>query len=241
MNQFLSRLDKQQRRWYAALGAKKLSHGGTKQISQITGMHVNTIRRGRHELEEQLKSCPSGRIRQQGGGRKLLKKITPVAFQSLQRLVEEDTAGSPMGGCRWVRHSLRQMSRTLQRQCMELSHETIRQWLKQQGYSLKSNRKSLDASVPHRDNQFRYIRRFIRAGYPVISVDAKKKELIGNFKNPGQRWQRQATLVNAHDFPKDAVAKPMPYGIYDVVHNLGYVYVGIAAATPEFAVDAIAR
>jgi len=137
------------------------------------------------------------------------------------------------------------MSKTLQRQGMELSHETIRQWLKQQGYSLKSNRKSLDASVPHRDAQFRYIRRvkqlFIRAGYPVISVDAKNKELIGNFKNPGQRWQRQATLVNAHDFPKDAVAKAVPYGIYDVVHNLGYVYVGIAAATPEFAVDAIAR
>jgi hypothetical protein len=172
-----------------------------------------------------------------------LSKKTPELFQALQILVEEETAGNPMGGRKWVHHSLRYMSKTLQIQGMKVSHETIRQWLKGQNYSLKSNRKSLEASIPHRDAQFRYIRRvkrlFIRAGYPVISVDAKKKELVGNFKNPGQRWQRRATEVNTHDFPKDAVAKAVPYGIYDVVHNLGYVYVSIAAATPEFAVDAI--
>jgi hypothetical protein len=150
-----------------------------------------------------------------------------------------------MGGQKWVCHSLRQMRKTLQGQGVDLSHETIRQWLKQQKYSLKANRKSLSASVPQRDAQFRYIRRvkqlFIRAGHPVISVDTKKKELIGNFKNPGQRWKQQAELVNSHDFPKDAIAKAVPYGIYDVVHNLGYVYVSIAADTAEFAVDAIVR
>jgi Rhodopirellula transposase DDE domain len=178
----------------------------------------------------------------QEGDANHLKK-TPELFQALQLLVEEETAGNPMGGRKWTHHSLRYMSKTLQTQGIKLSHETIRQWLKHQGYSLKSNRKSFEASVPQRDAQFRYIRRvkrlFIRAGYPVISVDAKKKELVGNFKNPGLRWQRRATVVNTHDFPKDATAKVVPYGIYDVVHNLGYVYVGIAAATPEFAVDAI--
>ncbi len=172
-------------------------------------------------------------------------KKTPAAIQSLQQLVNEETAGNPMGGRKWVYHSLRYMRDIMQQQGVRLSHETIRQWLKQQQYSLKTNRKSLSKLVPHRDAQFRYIRRvkqlFVRAGHPIISVDSKKKELIGNFKNPGQRWSQQDERVNSHDFAKDAVARAVPYGIYDVVHNLGYVYVGISADTAEFAVDAIAR
>ena len=150
-----------------------------------------------------------------------------------------------MGGKKWIRHSLRQLRKMLQAKGVYLSHETIRHLLQQQEYSLKANRKSISESVPDRDAQFRYIRRvkqlFIWAGYPVISVDSKKKELIGNFKNPGQAWKHQPELVNVHDFPEEALVKAVPYGIYDVVHNLGYVYVGLSADTAEFAVDAILR
>lgn len=150
-----------------------------------------------------------------------------------------------MGGKKWIRHSLRQLRKMLQSKGLSLSHETIRHLLQDAEYSLKGNRKSISQSVPDRDAQFRYIRRvkqlFMRAGHPVISVDSKKKELIGNFKNPGQVWKHEPERVNVHDFPKDAQAKAVPYGIYDVVHNLGYVYVGLSADTAEFAVDAILR
>jgi Rhodopirellula transposase DDE domain len=121
----------------------------------------------------------------------------------------------------------------------------VRRLLKAENYSLKANRKERSESGLERDRQFRYIERvkqlFIRAGHPVISVDTKKKELIGDFKNPGRSWNRQPEEVNVHDFPSDGIVRATPYGIYDVVQNLGYVYVGISADTPEFAVDAICR
>jgi Rhodopirellula transposase DDE domain len=127
-----------------------------------------------------------------------------------------------------------------------LSHVSIRRLLKLQKYSLKVNRKSVARTQhPQRDQQFRYIRRvrqlFIQVGHPVISVDTKKKELIGNFKNAGRTWNQQAEPVNDHDFPSDAITKAVPYGIYDVVHNQGYVYVGTSGDTAAFAVDAIGR
>lgn len=126
---------------------------------------------------------------------------------------------------KWVRQSLQQLQRSLHQQGVKLSHETIRRILKQQKYSLKANRKSLSESGTERDRQFCYIRRvkklFIKAGHPVISVDTKKKELIGNFKNAGRVWRTQVELVNAHDFPQEALVKAIPYAIYDLVHNLG--------------------
>jgi hypothetical protein len=127
-----------------------------------------------------------------------------------------------------------------------MSHVSVRRLLKQQDYSLKANRKAVARTQhPQRDQQFRYLRRvkqcFITAGHPVISVDAKKKELIGNFKNAGQTWRQQADRVNDHDFARDAIAKAVPYGIYDVVHNQGVVYVGTSGNTADFAVDAIQR
>jgi hypothetical protein len=163
----------------------------------------------------------------------------------LKELIEGETSGDPMSGRKWLRRDLRQLSQQLQQLGVSVSHVTLRRILKQQNYSLKSNRKEQSESSLQRDLQFRYIERvkpvFVRAGHPVISVDAKKKELIGNFKNPGRCWQREAEAVDVHDFPSDAVVRATPYGIYDVVHNLGYVYVGISADTPEFAVDAITR
>lgn len=149
-----------------------------------------------------------------------------------------------MSRTKWVRSSLRHLSRALEQAGYQVSRMTIRRLLKNQDYSLKANRKE-HTGPPHpdRDRQFRYIRRvkqvFQAAGHPMISIDTKKKELIGNFKNPGQTWCRDAEEVNVHDFRHDAVGRAVPYGIYDLIHNEGLVVVGASADTPEFAVDAI--
>jgi len=149
-----------------------------------------------------------------------------------------------MSGRKWVRSSLRRLSQALGQDGYQVGRMTVRRLLKKQDYSLKANRKE-HTGPPHpdRDRQFRYIQRvkrlFLAAGHPVISVDTKKKELIGNFKNPGRAWCRQAEEVNVHDFRHDAVGRAAPYGIYDLRHNEGYVVVGTSADTSEFAVDAI--
>ena len=144
---------------------------------------------------------------------------------------------------KWVRRSLRKLSQALQDGGFLASTMTVRRLLREADYSLKANRKENTASHPERDRQFRYItpvkRLFLEAGYPVISVDMKKKELIGDFKNQGQTWCQEAERVNVHDFRSDAIGRAAPYGIYDLRHNLGYVYVGTSADTAELAVDAI--
>jgi hypothetical protein len=160
--------------------------------------------------------------------------------------VADETAGDPCGPCKWVRQSLRHLRATLVGIGVFISHVSVARLLKQQKYSLKANRKAIARTQhPQRDQQFRYIqrvkRRFIQAGHPVISVDTKKKELIGNFKNTGATWCQHAEPVNDHDFAQDAVARAVPYGIYDVVHNQGDVYVGTSGDTADFAVDAIER
>jgi hypothetical protein len=144
---------------------------------------------------------------------------------------------------KWVRRSLRKLSQALRDGGCLASAMTVRRLLREADYSLKANRKESAASHPERDRQFRYIaqvkRLFIEAGYPVISVDMKKKELIGDFKNQGQTWCQEAERVNVHDFRSDAIGLAAPYGIYDLLNNLGYVYVGTSADTAELAVDAI--
>jgi len=147
---------------------------------------------------------------------------------------------------KWVRRSLRQLSGDLSEQGYQASRMTVRRLLSKQKYSLKANRKQLTGPPhPDRDRQFRYIQRvkswFMATGRPAISVDTKKKELVGNFKNEGRVWCQQAAEVNAHDFRQDALGRAVPYGIYDLTHNQGYVYVGTSAETAEFAVDAIAH
>jgi len=149
-----------------------------------------------------------------------------------------------MSDQKWVRSSLRQLSTALVKKGYQIGRMTVRRLLQQAGYSLQANRKQDSGPAhPDRDRQFRYIERvkrlFCANGHPVISVDAKKKELIGNFANAGQTWCQQAAAVNVHDFPDDAVGRAVPYGIYDLQHNEGYVYVGTSADTSEFAVDAI--
>lgn len=151
-----------------------------------------------------------------------------------------------MSSQKWVRHSLLTIVRLLARRRFRIGPHTVRRLLKKLKYSLYGNRKSLTGlSHPDRDKQFRYIRRikklFLAAGYPVVSVDTKKKELIGNFLNRGRSWSRQPQQVQVHDFPQDALGRAVPYGIYDLTHNQGYVYVGTSFDTPEFAAYALAQ
>jgi len=145
---------------------------------------------------------------------------------------------------KWVRSSLRQLKEALNKLGFDIGYVTVGRLLKDLGFSLKGNRKQCTGpSHPDRDRQFRYIERvkkvFLDAGHPIISVDAKKKELMGNFKNPGRSWCREAKAVNVYDFLQDAAGRAIPYGIYDITHNLGYVGVGTSADTSEFAVDTI--
>lgn len=161
-------------------------------------------------------------------------------------LVEGETAGDPMSEQKWLRSSLRKLVKALAQKGHCVSHTTIRRLLKKLNYSLKANEKRLaGADHPDRDHQFQYIesqkQMFLKAGWPVISIDTKKKELIGNFKNAGRVWCQKAEAVNDHDFDQDALGRAVPYGIYDLAHNLGYVYVGNSADTPQFAVDCIVR
>jgi hypothetical protein len=156
--------------------------------------------------------------------------------------LEDQAAGDPMSEQKWVRDSLRQLQAKVGHR---VSHTTIGRLVRAMGYSLKASRKQLTGPRhPDREAQFEYIQgqiqRFRQAGWPIISVDSKKKELIGNFKNVGQRWCRQAELVNEHDFKQDALGRATPYGVYDLQHNQGTVIVGQSADTPQFAVDAIA-
>jgi Rhodopirellula transposase DDE domain len=161
-------------------------------------------------------------------------------------LLREEAAGDPMTRQKWVRLSLARLQELLAQRGYTLDTHTIRRLLLKLGFSLKANRKRFTGPPhPDRDRQFRYIARlkkhFFRAGWPVISVDTKKKELIGNFKNAGRTWCEQGEEVNAHDFPQDALARASPYGIYLPQLDRGYVYVGLSRDTPEFAVDAISH
>jgi DDE family transposase len=164
----------------------------------------------------------------------------------LQDLVAPETAGDPMSEQKWVRSSLRQLSTRLKEAGHPASPPTVGRLLSDLGYALHVNAKKLEASAAHtdRNEQFEYIARqrhaFAAAGLPIISVDTKKKELIGNFKNAGQAWGQEAEAVNVHDFLNDAAGRAVPYGIYDLTHNRGTVYVGSSADTPQFAVDVIA-
>ena len=159
-------------------------------------------------------------------------------------MVEPETAGTPMGVEKWIRSSLRHLSKALKAQGHRVGPKTVARLLKERDYSLKANVKQRAGSPhPDRNTQFEYIEAqkqlFLGQGWPIVSLDAKKKELIGNFKNAGQSWCQQAERVNDHDFASQAQGRAVPYGIYDVNHNRGYVYVGQSAETAEFAVDVL--
>jgi Rhodopirellula transposase DDE domain len=247
MNVFISRLDEAQRRWYVALASQRSGQGGDRLLSQITGLDEQTIRRGREELRTELADRPEARVRQPGAGRPPRRKKVPAIVPVLQEIVVPETAGDPTSEQKWVRSSLRVLSARLHEAGHAVSRPTVGRLLKQLDYALHINAKKIEARASHPDRsaQFDYIahqrQEFTDAGRPTISVDAKKKELIGNFKNAGRVWSQEAEAVNVHDFLSDAQGRAVPYGVYDVTHNRGTVYVGASGDTAQLAVDAIGR
>jgi hypothetical protein len=232
------------RRW-AAVEAISLGVGGITAVSAATGLAQSTIRRGIRELDGG-DSPPSGRQRRTGGGRKRIDVVDPSVKASLERLVEPDSRGDPQSPLRWTCKSTRRLAQELMAQGHAVGPTTVRHLLKEAGYSLQSNRKTREGnSHPDRDAQFRYINRRVkeqqRQGQPAISVDTKKKEPLGNLKNPGKEWRHKGMPreVDVHDFPDPHKGKAVPYGVYDLSHNEAWVSVGVSSDTAEFAVETI--
>jgi len=243
----LGTLNEAQARWYVAREAIALGRGGIKAMQELTRLSKPTILRGIRELKtEDLP--PPDRVRKSGGGRKRLEQSDPSLSTALRQVMEVNTAGDPMSLLRWTNKSTTTIAQELARQGHSLSHETVRKRLMELGYSLQANRKNKDGlSPPERDAQFRYInqqvRQFLARGEPVISVDTKKKERVGNFKNAGKTWRPkgQPQEVESHDFPHLGKGTAIPHGTLDVERNEGFVNVGVSHDTAEFAVESVRR
>lgn len=241
-------LDERQRRLVAAAEAEALGPRGISLVARSTGVSRRAIRQGLKELQEVAPTKSEHRIRRPGGGRKKATDKDPTLRADLERLVESSTRGDPESPLLWTCKSVRQLAKELQQQGHQVSHQLVSELLHELGYSLQANRKTLEgAQHPDRDAQFEHINRrsrlFLRAGDPVISVDTKKKELVGNFKNGGREWRPQGDpeRVVVHDFVNPELGRAIPYGIYDVGNNSGWVSVGIDHDTASFAVESIRR
>jgi hypothetical protein len=244
-------MDERVRRQWAAAEAMALGWGGISEVSQATGLSRNTIALGIKELEQRQAlpdTPPPSRLRQPGAGRKRVTEIYPGIAQALDRLVDPVTRGHPESPLRWTCKSTYQLAEELCRQGFPISDRTVAHMLYAADYSLQANRKTQEGkSHPDRDAQFRYIHKRVLAaqkgGQPVISVDTKKKELVGNYKNGGEEWQPQGEPeeVKVHDFPDKELGKAIPYGVYDITTNEGWVSVGIDHDTAQFATASIKR
>jgi len=242
----LSGADPIQAKRFAAAKALEIGWGGVSEVSAMTGFSRNTINKGIQELESNDELKQPERLRKPGGGRKRAENREPTLLSDLEDIMKESTAGDPMSLLKWTHKSTYTIAEELQLKGHKVSHDTVRRLLKEDGYSLQANRKTLEGkSSPERDSQFRNINnqaaKFIDAGDPVISVDAKKKELIGDYKNSGRTWRPkgQPELVNVYDFPSKAIGAAIPYGVYDLKRNKGVVNVGKSHNTAEFAVESI--
>jgi len=232
------------RRW-AAVEAVSLGRGGITAVSAATGLAHSTIRRGIGESDGD-DALPFGRQRRHGAGRKRIALVDPGLQAALERLVEPDSRGDPQSPLRWTCKSTRRLAQELIAQGHAVSPTKVRHLLKEAGYSLQANRKTREGDAhPDRDAQFRYINRRVaaqqRQEQPAISVDTKKKEPLGNLKNPGQAWRRKGKPreVDVHDFPDPRKGKAVPYGVYDLSRNEAWVSVGVSSDTAEFAVETI--
>ena len=244
-------MDERVRRQWAATEAQTYGWGGLSAVSDATGMSRNTIRKGMAETAERKrrpKAIVSARLRKPGGGRKSLTDSDPELMNALEALVEPTTRGDPMSPLRWTCKSTTHLAAELTRQGHPISPWTVGSLLRADGYSLQSNRKTKEgASHPDRNAQFEYInvlvQRFQHRGQPVVSVDTKKKELVGLFKNAGREWRPQGEPdeVRVHDFMDKELGKAIPYGVYDLSQNEGWVSVGIDHDTARFAAQAIGR
>lgn len=241
-------LDERQRRLYAAAEAKVLGHGGVKRVHEATGVARGSILAGLKELEQEPKdlTVDGRRIRRPGAGRKKLVEHDPGVREALERLVEPVTRGDPELPLRWTCKSLMQLARELNGHGHTISHVSVGALLKELGYSLQGNRKTLEGGDhPDRNAQFEYINGKVEAALsaeqPVISVDTKKKELVGRYKNGGKEWrpQGQPEDVKVHDFVDKELGRANPYGVYDLGNNSAWVSVGTDHDTASFAVATI--
>jgi hypothetical protein len=246
----LGTLNEAQARVFVAQKALEQGRGAVSRLARLTSMSRPTILKGMAELETgRLPSRPeTGRIRAMGGGRKRVEDVDPHVKRVLARLVEASTAGDPMSYLLWTNKSTRNLTDELARQGYTVSHVTVARCLRELGYSLQANVKTIEGTQHRdRDAQFRYlnsqVRHFVRRHDPIVSVDTKKKELVGSFDNRGRRWQPAGDpeQVNVHDFPAQSVGKAIPYGTYDVTRDEAVVNVGITHDTAEFAVASIRR
>lgn len=243
-------LDERLRRLHAASEAKAIGHGGITLVSKATGVSIGSIKQGLKELCQRLENKIGGRqrIRREGAGRKATVKVNAALTAALESLVEPVTLGNPESSLRWTCKSLRQLESELKKQGYIVSHTSIGDLLKNMGYSLQGNRKTLEGtSHPDRNAQFEYINTIaeeaISNGQPVISVDTKKKELVGQYKNGGKEWRPQGDpeKVNVYDFVDKELGRANPYGVYDLANNTGWVSVGTDHDTASFAVATIRR
>jgi hypothetical protein len=243
----LETLNEAQARWYVAREVLARGRGGLKAMHELTGLSRPTILKGVRELQARRR-LPVERVRAAGGGRKRVADADPGFVGALERIMAENTAGDPMSLLRWTNKSTGRVAEELTRLGHPASDETVRRKLLELDYSLQANRKTLEGSSPvERDEQFRYINRlvkqFLRRGDPVLSVDTKKKERVGNFKNSGRMWRPHGKplAVNIYDYPHLGEGPAIPYGAYDVGRNQGFVNVGISHDTAEFAVESLRR
>lgn len=237
-------LDERTRRIMAANEAISLGYGGITRVRRACGLSRKAITKGIKEIKDG--SFPSGRIRRTGAGRKQITASDPHILAALESLIDPETRGDPESPLRWICKSTRTLAMQLSKQNHPVSHVKVAQLLHDQDFSLQSNRKTEEGDDhPDRDAQFRHInaqvKKSLSAGVPVISVDTKKKELIGNYVNNGQQWlpAKQPVPVNGHDFPSPAVPRAFPYGIYDLGRNSGFVNIGTDHDTGAFAVASI--
>ena len=240
-------LSEKEKRIWAASEAITIGRGGDTIVFEATGISRVTISKGKKEIKSKDIISP-GRIRKSGGGRKNLTKKYPRIVNDLDTIIDPVTRGDPQSPLRWTCKSTYKLAEALKAKGHLISQKTVYSLLQEMGYSMQSNRKKMEGKQhPDRDEQFHFIYRKVKEfqehGQPVISVDAKKKENIGPFKNAGREWEKQGypVTVNTYDFPDKKKGKACPYGVYDMTSNEGWVNVGISRDTAEFAVESIRR
>jgi hypothetical protein len=231
-------------RLWSAAEASAVGRGGIKLVSAVTGISHARIAAGLRVLQGKAPRPHAPSLRKRGG--QFWEDRDPTLVSDLEQLLADEIAGNPMSGEKWVRSSTRKLRDRLRAMGHPVGHSTVHRLLKKLNFSLRANQRRRGGSKrAGRDEQFQYIasqrKSFEDRGLPVISIDTKHKELIGEFRNPGKAWCKEATKVNEHDFTSTAEYRAVPFGVYDVVRNEGYVTVGISNDTPEFAANAIAR
>jgi DNA-binding phage protein len=245
-SQLFPHLNERQRHLVAAADAERLGRGGIALVARASGFSRPTLYRAIRGLHRP--PLPMDRVRHPGAGRKALVEHDPLLVQALEALIDPDARGDPLSPLRWTCKSTRQLAEALSEGGHPVSHEKIAQLLRQLNYSLQANAKTREGKQhPDRDAQFRYIQArskdFQARRWPVLSVDTKKKELVGNYANPGREWLPAGApeQVAMHDFPDPDVPKAVPYGVYDEQHDVGWVSVGCSHDTASFAVESIRR